>query len=632
MIEPSAMLKVERKAAKSIPKLSSAYTTEWPPRRRLKIFALDPLNNSIAGNRTTIEIPNEPLAPGPAGDRIAVIDYDGSRDVYYAPIDLNEPPILMRDGLDPSESDPRFHQQMVYAVAMRVLENFERALGRPLRFSRGRPLRLLPHAFRGANAFFEPQSNAVLFGYFAADETNPGENLPGQTVFSCLSHDIIAHEVTHAIVYRLRRHFNEPTNKDVLAFHEAVADIVAIFQHFTVPEVLRGEIQAKHGDIRSPGVLLGLAKQFGHGTGKSAALRSALEDTTPKPDNYQTITEPHQRGSLLVAAVFDAFFRGYQNRIRDVVKLATEGSGILPTGDLPSDLVTILANEAASAAQTVLSMCIRAFEYLPPVDVTFGDYLRALVTSDRELYPEDKYGMRDALIQAFRIRGIYPENVNSLAEESLVWPEPKPSQRPAPFERDAIGDLMTRHFFNEDAGPTEESDGAAAPAPARNRVGVPDDPTGSFSGVSPGSYAAMQAYGTSQAALLGLDPALEVSVQGLHPTFRIGSNGRVRLDIVAQFIQERKPPPEDRARFGGLRLYAGTTVIFNQQGEVRYVIAKPLVDKGAPTVRSLDRIADHVALLDEADDGSVWRDVASFDRRMIERANFAILDAPGLRR
>ena len=103
MIEPSAMLKVERKAAKSIPKLSSAYTTEWPPRRRLKIFALDPLNNSIAGNRITIDIPNEPLTPGPAGDRIAVIDYDGSRDVYYAPIDLNEPPILMRDGLDPSE-------------------------------------------------------------------------------------------------------------------------------------------------------------------------------------------------------------------------------------------------------------------------------------------------------------------------------------------------------------------------------------------------------------------------------------------------------------------------------------------------------------------------------------------------
>ena len=37
-------------------------------------------------------------------------------------------------------------------------------------------------------------------------------------------------------------------------------------------------------------------------------------------------------------------------------------------------------------------MCLRAFEYLPPVDVTFGDYLRALVTADRDLYREDRYG------------------------------------------------------------------------------------------------------------------------------------------------------------------------------------------------------------------------------------------------
>ena len=45
-------------------------------------------------------------------------------------------------GLDPLESDPRFHQQMVYAVAMKVLENFEEALGRTLTFKERRPLRL----------------------------------------------------------------------------------------------------------------------------------------------------------------------------------------------------------------------------------------------------------------------------------------------------------------------------------------------------------------------------------------------------------------------------------------------------------------------------------------------------------
>ena len=33
----------------------------------------------------------------------------------------------MRGGLDADESDPRFHQQMVYGVAMKTVELFERA-------------------------------------------------------------------------------------------------------------------------------------------------------------------------------------------------------------------------------------------------------------------------------------------------------------------------------------------------------------------------------------------------------------------------------------------------------------------------------------------------------------------------
>jgi hypothetical protein len=620
VIEPPS--KVARSGAyAAIPKLNTTYATEWPTRRRLKIFALDPLYRGLAGNRITIDIPNETISSGPVSDRIKVIDYDGSLNVYYAPVDLNEPPLLMRDGLDPSESDPRFHQQMVYAVSMRVLENWERALGRRIHFSRSRPLKVLPHAFRGANAFFEPSSNSVLFGYFEADAVNPGENLPGQTVFSCLSHDISAHEVTHAIVYRLRRHFNEPTNEDVLAFHEAVADIVAIFQHFTVPDVLRTEIQRQRGDLSSPGVLLNLAKQFGHGTGRASALRSASGEKKPNPDDYATIKEPHERGSLLVSAVFDAFFHGYQNRIRDVVKLATNGTGVLPRGDLPSDLVTILAAEASNVAQTVLSMCIRAFEYLPPLDVRYGDYLRALVTSDRELFPEDRFGIRDALIEAFRIRGIYPESVYSLAEESLVWPEPKwpkapIGQTPMPeprLDRWAIGDLLTRAFFNDELDDEGLTDLASA-TPSTESLD------------KSGAYAAVQAFGTANAAALGLDPNLEVAIQGLHPTFRTASNGRVRLDIVTQYVQERVTTKEERATLGGLRLLMGSTVIFNQQGEVRYVIAKPLADMGAPRVRSVQTIRDHIAALDEADDDA-WRDSTYFDRRMLERANFAIVDA-----
>lgn len=80
-----------------------------------------------------------------------------------------------------------------------------------------------------------------------------------------------------------------------------------------------------------------------------------------------------------------------------------------------------IAQEASRTAQTVLNMCIRAFEYLPPIDITFGDYLRALVTADFELSPSDEIGLRANMIEAFRARGIYPDNVASLAEESLRW-------------------------------------------------------------------------------------------------------------------------------------------------------------------------------------------------------------------
>ncbi len=130
---------------------------------------------------------------------------------------------------------------------------------------------------------------------------------------------------------------------------------------------------------------------------------------------------PRSRGAILVAAVFDAFFDTYQRRIRDLIRIATGGSGVLPEGDLHPDLVNRLAQEASKTAQSVLIMCARAFDYLPPVDVTFGDYLRALITADHEMVPDDHFHLRAAMIEGFRRRGIYPHGVSSLAEESLLW-------------------------------------------------------------------------------------------------------------------------------------------------------------------------------------------------------------------
>ena len=126
-----------------------------------------------------------------------------------------------------------------------------------------RRLRLYPHALREQNAYYSPQKRAILFGYFPAGDGDPGVEYPGGVVFTCLAHDIIAHEMTHAILDGMHVHFIEPTNPDVFAFHEAFADIVALFQRFAYPELLRDQIARARGRLDAGTLMTRLALQFG---------------------------------------------------------------------------------------------------------------------------------------------------------------------------------------------------------------------------------------------------------------------------------------------------------------------------------------------------------------------------------
>ncbi|HET9659986.1 MAG TPA: hypothetical protein VFP05_06615, partial [Thermomicrobiales bacterium] len=132
--------------------------------------------------------------------------------------------------------------------------------------------------------------------------------------------------------------------------------------------------------------------------------------------------EPHDRGAILVAAVFKAFLRIYRARSADLYRIATQGTGTLPEGDIHPDLTARLAAEAAWAADRVLQMCIRAIDYCPPVDITYGDFLRGLITADLDYAPDDKSGFRVVFIESFREWGIYPAGVRSLGIDALAWP------------------------------------------------------------------------------------------------------------------------------------------------------------------------------------------------------------------
>jgi hypothetical protein len=542
-----------------------------PSRRPLKIYSSDPMAGRAG--RLSIDVPNEELLPGPVGKRLEVIDYDAPHDCFYPPVNLDAEAILMQGGLEPAESDPRFHQQMVYAVATRTLDNFDRALGRFVTFnSRKYPrLRLFPHAFHGANAYYESELNAILFGYFRADRESPGSTLPGQIVFTCLSHDIIVHELTHAIVDRLREYFLEPTNEDVLAFHEGFADIIALFQHFTFPELLRTEIQKTGTELNEPGPLVHLAQQFGHATGMGRELRSALGK--PEARLYKTVLEPHDRGSILVAAVFDGFFTTYQRRIRDLLRIATGGSGVLPTGDLHPDLVNRIAGEATRTAQGILSMCIRAFDYLPPVDITFGDYLRAMITADYELLQQDETGLRTAMIEGFRLRGIYPDQVASLAEESLLWQAAEQSTPRIPIQDEPA----LREFIIREA--TGFGRVGVVSAEAMHDADYYEDAEGEVRGLKKDVAIALQRYADGCRDELRLHPDLPVQVKGFHVVFRVAPTGQSLVELVLQFVQTDRSTAD---QFGGIPLRGGSTVIAAANGQVRYIIAKPLPAANQP--------------------------------------------------
>lgn len=422
--------------------------------RRLRVFAFDPATGNAYANRATREltirlpweldpVPTDRPFVGPSGDYLEIIDYDPASGVFYDPIDLNDAKVLLGDGLTPSEENPQFHQQMVYAVAMNTIANFETALGRVALWSPRRTtdasgaateeyvgrLRVYPHALREANAYYDPEKKALLFGYFEA--AGSSSNLPpGSTVFTCLSHDIIVHETCHALLDGLHPYFTEASNPDVLALHEGFSDIVAILQHFSFPAVLEEQIGRARGDLQQQTLLAALAQEFGLALGRGGALRDAIGHVVDgvwrmrPPDNraLEAASGAHGRGAILVTAVFRAFLLIYEGRTADLIRIATGGSGVLSPGAIDPDLVRRLADEAAKSARHLLQMCVRALDYCPPVDVTFGDYLRALVTADHDLYPGDERGYRRAVIEAFTSWGIVPEGMPIVNERTLLWP------------------------------------------------------------------------------------------------------------------------------------------------------------------------------------------------------------------
>src|SRR5688572_26843628 len=204
--------------------------------RYMTVIAQDP-SVRAAGRIVTakIAVPAEDLIRGPMGYRVQVVDYDTTHKRYHGahelPARYDDEPAHWSLGDERILRDYRFHAQNVYALVMKTLARFEFALGRRIGWSfDNHQLKIAPHGMFDANAFYSPVQEGLVFGYF--------NGLSKKPIFTALSHDIVVHETTHALLDALRERYLVPSNPDQAAFHEGFADVIALLSVFAQPEVV----------------------------------------------------------------------------------------------------------------------------------------------------------------------------------------------------------------------------------------------------------------------------------------------------------------------------------------------------------------------------------------------------------
>ena len=546
-----------------------------PLSRPLRIYTLDPSVSDRLGGVATVNVPYEKLEPGPIGSLFQVEGGRAPAPLEATPLDLDDANLLLSSGLTPTPLDGRFHLQMAYAVCSLTYAAFRRALGRDIAWATATPasgpqrLVVRPFGFRGRNAGYSREGGDLSFGYFNAGKDPAGFVMRKGLICTALSHDIIVHETTHALLDGLRAMFLVPTNVDVPAFHEGFADLVALFLHFAYTDVVEQAIRSAGAAQGGFSLLTDLAREFGYArskSGRDSALRSgvdieglaAFDSDVPlsrdkRPMSYEDAgTEPHTLGSVLVSAVFEAFTTVVKRKTERLFRIAGLDPQAIGRVAVSDSLVRALAQEASDVASQFLNICIRAIDYCPPADMELGEYLRALITADSEMEGRDKWGFREALTRSFRRRYIFPDHVQFMTEDALRWRPPETTLR--------IPALAFRRlrFEGEPGRPADVAE-LKRQAHALGAFVTDRKHAQAFHLIAPG---APLPKGVAQAS-----PPM---VESIRVSRRAAPDGGVLFDLVAEVTQSCTIQ-----RSGDLfDMTGGCTVIIDPHGEVRYAISK----------------------------------------------------------
>jgi hypothetical protein len=487
----------------------------------------------------SVRVPLERVRSGPLGARLDVrVRRPGREEALPVPLSLDGGLWGIDDVPPPADTeqllaDGRFLAQHVYAVASDTLQIFERTMGRRLGWAGGHRLRIEAYDsvdFRGTG--YDPQGRTIRFGHRA--DPRSSRHVP-----MALYRDLVAHEVTHAILDGYRPRWADANALlDGFALHEAIADLVAMLSVFSSEARVEQMLQAAghqgrgprevDGEILSSG-LFGLAD----GLFTRSAVRRPLDRDVPF--EWNLVPEPHARAEIDVQAVLNTVVELWKQRF-----------------DCPGGRSSRfqIAQSGATVGRQVLAMVLRSLAYLPPVDPTWTDLLRGILASDLVMMPYDT----PPCGRARRPDGTRPRGY-----------------------REVLRDM----FWNIDLGTDPDSrldglddlEGLNYPVRLSALASDPEE-LNRFIWENPRLMRAMD-----------LDEETSVRIDRVRPTVRVGPDGFVVSEICASFVQDVQLTRREARDRLGLRVEGEVVVVrggavlrFDEGGRLCFAALKPVMD------------------------------------------------------
>jgi hypothetical protein len=340
------------------------------------------------------DIVDDWFGDGPATRSVAVVDRDLVTGVVYPPAKYIPPRrgrVLGRYGIqEPYQVDSRtFNQVSAFATVMKTIQMFEErdALGRRVGWAFGTPqITVLPRAGWGENAFYRRERGSLEFHYFFSHHD------PSQVIYTSMARDIVAHETAHAILDGIAPRLWEGLTTQSLALHEAVADLTSLLISIRSRVLRSAVLRSTGGSIEHSSNFSAIGEEFGLARG-SGALRDLKNDLRM---SRVPADDPYKLSQVLTGALYAVLVKMHIQRTG--AEAARKGCS----------LYSASGYGLWTAAEHLKRMTLRALDYLPPGEVSFADYGRAILAADEASHPEEPQE-RGWLADEFIQRGIVPD-------------------------------------------------------------------------------------------------------------------------------------------------------------------------------------------------------------------------------